>query len=330
MTTKRMLGGRLVNPVGLGCMNLSWAYVAPPPADYAERLLHRALDLGYDHLDTARLYGRGANELLIGTALSARRREFFLASKMGIFDVDDRRIIDCRPEIIRREVEISLKALRTDHIDLYYMHRLDRSVPIEESVGAMGDLVREGKIGGYGLSEVSAATLRRAHGAHPVMAVQNEYSLWSRNSEIAVLQACAELGVAFVAFSPLGRGALANGVGDATALGESDIRRMMPRFQGEHWAANQRLIAQFAEMAAAEGVTPAQLSLAWVLARGAHVHVIPGSQNIDHVAENIARGDWRPSAAVMAALDALINRATVSGERYPPSLQATIDTEEFS
>ena len=330
MPITRRLGGKDLNPVGLGCMNVSWAYAAPPPPAEAAKLLNLALDLGYNHLDTARLYGGGKNEALLGEALKGRRAEFFLASKMGIFADGDRRYVDCAPETIRREVEISLKALQTDHIDLYYMHRRDFNVPIEDSAGCFADLIAEGKIGGYGLSEFSADTLRRAHAVCPVRAVQTEYSLWTRNPEIGVLQATAELGVALVAFSPLARGVLANGVRDPSTLEAKDLRRTHPRFNAEHWPKNLALADAFNAIAAEEGVAPAQLSLAWVLSRGDHVHVIPGTTNPDHLRENIARADWRPSEAVLARLDALINRHTVSGPRYPAAMQATMDTEDFT
>jgi aryl-alcohol dehydrogenase-like predicted oxidoreductase len=329
MPITRKLGGQDRNPVGLGCMNVSWAYAAPPPPQEAAKLLHLALDLGYNHLDTARLYGGGKNELLIGETLKSRRSEFYLASKMGIFADGDRRYVDCKPETIRREVDISLKALQTDHIDLYYMHRRDFTVPIEDSAGAFADLIAEGKLGGYGLSEFSADTLRKAHAIHPVTAVQTEYSLWTRNPELGVLTTTAELGVALVAFSPLARGFLADAVRDPAALEDKDLRRTHPRFNAENWPRNLRLAQAFNAIAAEQGVTPAQLSLAWVLSRGDHIHVIPGTTNPQHLSDNIARADWRPDDAVLAQLDALINRHTVSGPRYPAAMQATMDTEEF-
>jgi aryl-alcohol dehydrogenase-like predicted oxidoreductase len=330
MPMTRKLGGKDIHPVGLGCMNVSWAYAAPPPPEEAAKLLNLALDLGYNHLDTARLYGGGKNELLIGEALKGRRREFYLASKMGIFADGDRRYVDCRPEVIRQEVEISLKALQTDHIDLYYMHRRDFNVPIEESAGAFADLIAEGKLGGYGLSEMSGETLRRAHKVCPVTAVQTEYSLWTRNPEISVLATCAELGVAMVAFSPLARGFLSDAVRDPAALEPKDLRRTHPRFNAENWPKNAALAQAFNAIAAELGLTSAQLSLAWVLARGEQIHVIPGTTNPQHLADNIARADFIPDAALMALLDALINRHTVSGPRYPAAMQATMDTEDFA
>ena len=330
MVGKRQLGGRSVNPVGLGCMSLSWAYGTPPSEDYAVQLLNRALDLGYDHLDTANIYGLGHNETLLGKALQGRRQEFFLATKMGIIVDGARRGVDCKPETIKACVEQSLQRLQTDHIDLYYIHRRDFSTPIEDSMGAMADLVKEGKIGAVGLSEMSADTLRRAHAVHPVGAVQTEYSLWTRNPEIAVLDACRELGVTFVAFSPVGRGVLANGVRDMAALPEKDLRHTMPRFNADNWPKNLALIDAFNAIATREGVTPAQLSLAWVHSRGNHVVTIPGTASIPHLEENIARWDWDLPAGVAAELDSLINQHTVAGPRYGPVIQQTIDTEEFA
>ena len=326
---KRTINGRAVNPIGLGCMSLSWGYGTPGTDEDGARLLLRALDLGYDHLDTARLYGLGHNEELIGKTLAGRRQEFFLASKTGIIMEDGQRRSDSRPETIRQQLEISLRLLQTDHIDLYYLHRRDFNTPIEESVGALADLVREGKIGAIGLSEMSADTLRRAAAVHPIAAMQTEYSPMTRNPEIAVLEACRDLGTTFVAFSPFGRGALSAGLRDPSTLPETDIRVGMPRFQGDNWTHNLALVDAFAAIARREGVTPAQLSLAWVLARGDHIVTIPGTSRIDHLEENIARADWEIPAAVVDEVDALINTRTVAGGRYPPQMQATVETEVF-
>lgn len=327
---KRQLSTRRVEAIGLGCMSLSHAYGTPPsPADGA-KLLHRALDLGYDHLDTARIYGVGRNEALIGETLAGRRGEFFLASKTGIIVDGDKRRIDCRPETIRAALEESLRLLKTDHIDLYYLHRRDFTVPIEDSVGALADLVKAGKIGSIGLSEMSADTLRRAHAVHPIAAMQTELSPWTREAEIAVLDACRELGVTFVAFSPVGRGALANGVADPSSLPAGDLRPAMPRFSPENWPRNRALIDAFVALAVECGVTSAQLSLGWVLAKGDHVVAIPGTANIEHLEENIARRDWLPEADLVARIDALINRNSVAGGRYPDFMQRSIDTESFA
>ena len=325
----RTINGRSVNPVGLGCMSLSWAYGTPPSAEEGAALLNRALDVGYNHLDTARIYGLGANETLVGNTLSKRRSEFFLASKTGIFvDGKDRRI-DCRPEVITAACDESLTKLQTDHIDLYYLHRRDFTVPIEESVGALAELVRAGKIGSIGLSEMSAETIRAAHRVHPIAALQTEYSLTTRNPEIAVLETCRELGIAFVAFSPVARGLLANGVRDPSSLPDTDLRKSWPRFTGDNWARNLALIDEFNTIATRVGVTPAQLSLGWVLAQAPHIVVIPGTANIGHLEENIELSTWRPDTALIAELNALINNDTIAGPRYPAAQQRTIDTEEF-
>ena len=326
----RTIGGRSVEAIGLGCMSLSHAYGVPPTPAEGAKLLGRALDLGYDHLDTARIYGAGRNEALIGEALAGQRNRFFLASKTGIIIDGDKRRIDCRPETIRTAVEQSLTLLKTDHIDLYYLHRRDFTVPIEESVGALADLVAAGKIGAIGLSEMSAETLRKAAAVHAIAAMQTEYSLWTRNAEIAVLDACAELGTTFVAFSPLARGVLANGVRDPGALAEGDLRRGQPRFDALNWPRILALADAFNVVAAQLGVTPAHLSLAWVLSRGNHVLAIPGTASIAHLEENIARRDWVLASEAAARLDALINQASVAGPRYPAAMQRTIDTEEFA
>ncbi len=327
---RRAINGHLTNPVGLGCMSLSWAYGGRPSTEDGLRLLHRAIDIGYDHFDTARLYGLGHNETQVGNALKGRRDKVFLASKMGLFASGEKRGVDCHPDTIRSEIEISLKLLQTDHIDLYYMHRRDFAVPIEDSVAALADLVKEGKIGSIGLSEMSADTLRKAHAVHPIAAMQTEYSPWTRQAEIAVLDACRELGTTFVAFSPVGRGALANGISDPDTLEETDIRRGMPRFMGDNWPKNLALIQQFNAIAARESVTPAQLSLAWVLSRGDHIVAIPGTAKIAHLEENIARWDWEMPAALIAEVDALINQQTVAGHRYAGAIRPTIETEDFA
>ena len=327
---KRLIGTREVNAIGLGCMGLSHGYgVAPTPAE-AERVLLAALDLGYNHLDTARLYGGGRNEALVGTALKARRGEFFLASKAGIVIEGASRRIDCSRDALHAAVDVSLKTLQTDHIDLYYMHRRDFTVPIEDSVGALAELVTAGKIGGIGLSEMSAETLRRAHATHPIAAMQTEYSPWTRNVEIAVRDTARELEVALVAFSPLGRGVLADGLRDPATLLPDDIRYTHPRFNADNWPRNLALIDAFNALAREAGVTPAQLSLAWVLSRGEHVHAIPGTTSLTHLAENVARADWRPDQDLLERAGALINQQTVAGSRYPAGMQKTIETEEFA
>jgi len=316
--------------IGLGCMNLSHAYATPPPRAAAERLLHRAFEIGLRHFDTAALYGFGRNEELVGAAMKHKRDSIFLASKCGMTGVDGKRVIDGRPETILATCDESLRRLHTDVIDLYYLHRWDKSVPIEESMGAMQRLVEAGKVRYVGLSEVSATTLRRAHAVHPVAAVQSEYSLWSRNVEIAVLDACAELGAVFVAFSPLARGFLTDVDLVPNDFSERDIRRGMPRFQAPHFAKNTSLLPGYRRLAAAAGCTAAQLALVWLLERHPGMHAIPGTTSLEHLAENVAALDRSVPDDVLDRAEELINSATVSGPRYVAKTQAEIDTEEFA
>jgi aryl-alcohol dehydrogenase-like predicted oxidoreductase len=329
MKTRRV-GPFEVSAIGLGCMNLSHAYAVPPSPEAAQQLLLRALDLGVTLFDTAALYGFGSNEELLGSVLAPYRQRITLASKGGLHGVDGKRVVDGRPETLKWSCEQSLKRLRTDVIDLYYLHRWDRRVPIEESVGALADLVRAGKVRTIGLSEVSAATLRRAHAVHPITALQTEYSLWSRNAEIAVLDACRELGIAFVPFSPLARAFLTGTLRDVTALDAKDIRRTMPRFAPEVYATNLKLLDGYAPLAAQAHCTPAQLALAWLLAQGDHIVPIPGTSNIAHLEENVAAAEVTLDAGLVDRLDALINRHSVVGARYDASAQAGVDTEEFA
>ncbi len=325
----RPIAGAEVSEIGLGCMNLSHAYGQPPPPEAGEALLLQALDLGITHFDTAALYGFGANEELVGRTLKPFRNRIFLASKGGMQGVGGQRVIDGRPEALRQGLEDSLRRLQTDRIDLYYLHRWDKKVPIAESVGALARMVEAGKVGAIGLSEVSAKTLREAHRVHPIAALQTEYSLWTRNPEIAALQACAEIGAAFVAFSPLARGFLTGRDLDPAAFPERDIRRAMPRFQGEAFARNRALLERFRALAREAGCTPAQFALLWVLRQGPHVHVIPGTATPAHLRENAAASGLRVAPHMLEAADALINAATVSGPRYPAAVQAEIDTEDF-
>jgi aryl-alcohol dehydrogenase-like predicted oxidoreductase len=329
MSEKRNVGPFSVGPIGLGCMSLSYAYGAPPDPAHSARLLNEALDLGYDFIDTAAIYGFGANESLIGEAIGHRRSEYVLASKCGMHGVDGKRAIDGRPEVLLRTLDEALVRLKTDVIDLYYLHRWDRKVPIEDSVGALGRMVAAGKVRSIGLSEVSAATLRKAHAVHPIAAVQNEYSPWSRNVELGVLAAAEELGTALVAFSPTARGFLAGSIRDRGDLGENDLRRGMPRFQEENLARNLALYERFNALAEQVGCTPAQLSLAWLLTRGSQVIPIPGTTSLAHLAENIRASSVVVPAAVAAEIDALLAPGAVAGERYPAATQAEIDTEEY-
>jgi len=318
----RLLAGVGVAEIGLGCMNLSHAYGTPPAAEDASALLCRAVELGVTHFDTAALYGFGRNEMLVGAALAPYRRHIHLASKCGTTGVDGRRVIDGRPATLKRTCQESLARLGTEVIDLYYLHRWDKTVPIEDSVGALAELVREGHIRAIGLSEVSAATLRRAHAVHPIAAVQSEYSLWTRNPEIAVLEECRRLGVAFVAFSPLTRVFLTGGVVDPAALVATDIRRGIPRFAEPHFSANARLLAPYRALAAEAGCTPAQLALAWLLQRAPHVIPIPGTTSIAHLEDNVRAASVRLDGGVVSRLAALVDSASVSGPRYNAATQA--------
>ena len=327
---QRRIGTASVPALGLGCMNLSHAYGTPPSEEAAAALLLRALEHGITHFDTAALYGFGRNETLLGKVLKPHRQKIFLASKCGMTRVDGKRVIDGRPETLQRTCEESLRRLQTDVIDLYYLHRWDKQVPIEDSVGALADLVRQGKVRLIGLSEVSAATLRRAHAVHPIAALQSEYSLWTRNPEIATLAACRELGTAFVAFSPVARAFLTGTLFDpATELEEKDIRRQMPRFEPANYAKNLELLPEYRRIAAAAGCTPAQLAIAWLLARGDHILPIFGTRRPEHLDENAGAAAVRLEADLVARLDALISTRTVAGPRYNAATQSEIDTETF-
>lgn len=314
-------------------MNLSHAYGAPPSAEQGERVLLAALDAGVTLFDTAALYGFGANETLVGKVLSKHRSRFTLASKGGMagvqFEDGVKRVIDGRPETVRKNCEDSLRRLQTDVIDLYYLNRWDKKVPIEDSVGAMAELVREGKVRAIGLSEVSATTLRKAHAVHPIAAVQTEYSLWTRNPEIAVLDTCRELGAAFVAFSPVARGFLCDAVHDVSALDGKDIRKAMPRFEPANYAANLQLLPAYKALAQEAGCTPAQLALAWLLHKAPHIVPIPGTTSVAHLAEDLAAAEVQLDTGLLARLDALINQQTVAGNRYSAQSASEVDTEEF-
>lgn len=327
---RRRIGDRDVHPVGLGCMNITHAYGPPLNEADAKALLVRALDLGCDFLDTATIYGLGRSEELIGEALGQRRKEYFLASKCVLGFRDGQRVLDGRPEAIKAACEASLKRLRTEVIDLYYLHRPDPKVPVEDSAGALADLVGEGKIRFIGLSEMGEDQLRRAHKVHPVAALQSEYSLWVRNPEIAVLDACRELGTVLVAFSPVGRGFLADPPADPANFHDTDMRRVMfPRFKPEFYPANLALLDEAKAVAREAGCSVAQLALAWTLAKGPHVIPIPGTARIAHLEENHSAANVSLTPAQVARLDAHFAPERAVGPRYSPPGQASVTTEMF-
>ncbi len=321
----RTLGSLTVSAIGLGCMNICHAYGVPPSEEEAGRLLNRALDLGITFLDTAAIYGGGQSERLIQRHVMHRKAEFTLASKCVLDVVDGRRVLDARPDSIRRTLDRALGRLGTDHIDLYYLHRFDRNVPIEESVGELKRAVEAGKIGAIGLSEMSAGTIRRAHAVHPITAVQSEYSPMVRNPEVAVLDTCRELGIGFVAFSPVARGLLARGVAD-DCYEENDIRRAMPRFLGDNLRHNLEVVGRFDALAGEAGMTPAQLAIGWVLARGEHIVPIPGTRSIAHLEEDVGGATVVLAPDLVAAVAALFD-GTIRGPRYSAPMQSVIDTE---
>jgi aryl-alcohol dehydrogenase-like predicted oxidoreductase len=321
------LGELSVSAIGLGCMSMSQSYGEADPQEN-ERTLHRALDIGVTFLDTANAYGSGHNEKLIGRVLPKRRDEYVLATKFGIVKRDDgSRGIDGRPEHVAERCEESLRRLNTDVIDLYYLHRLDPNVPIEDTVGAMARLIDAGKVRHLGLSEISAATLRKAHAVHPITAVQSEYSLWTRDPESHVLPACRELGVGFVPFSPLGRAMLTGAITDGDALPKEDLRASMPRFMGDNFAKNFSVVKQLLEFAKSKNATGAQVSLAWLLAQGDGIAPIPGTKRVNFLEEDMAGVGLQLNEQDIAFLDELYAPANVSGHRYPASLMKSIDRD---
>jgi aryl-alcohol dehydrogenase-like predicted oxidoreductase len=314
----RKLGKLEVSELGLGCMGMSEFY---GPTDEQESLatIARARALGVTFLDTADAYGIGKNEELVGKAVRGHRHEFVIATKFGFVrdpSSPQSRGINGRPEYVRAACDRSLSRLGIETIDLYYQHRVDPAVPIEETVGAMAELVRAGKVRHLGLSEASAATLRRAHAVHPITALQTEYSLWSRDPEDGLLATCQELGIGFVAYSPLGRGFLTGQIKRFEDLAPDDFRRSSPRFQGENFARNLALVDKIGALARERDVTPAQLALAWVLARGEHIVPIPGTKRRDRLEENAAATKITFTARDLAALEALAPRGVAAGDRY--------------
>ena len=332
MTIKtRKIGSLEVFAIGVGCRGLSGPYGSPPSEIESTKLLNQALDLGYNLFDTAALYGFGDNEKLLGRILKSRRHECVLASKCGIFkNSKGQRELDARPETLIKTCNDSLRRLKTDVIDLYYLHRWDQRVPIDESIGALKRLVEAGKIKEIGVSEVSAKLLLEAHRKHSISAIQSEYSLWTRNAEIKVLDTCKSIGSAFVAFSPLGRGFLTGSVRDSSKLAANDLRLTMPRFQDKNLTANLRLLDGYTNIARENNCSMAQLGLAWLLAQSDHIIPIPGATTIQHLEENVGAINVELSNNALDRLNALINQNTVSGPRYGSNVQRELDTEEFT
>ncbi len=329
-TALRTIAGTDVPPIGLGCMNLSHAYGIPPPREQAIAVLEKALDLGITHFDSATLYGFGRNEALVGPVLKPVRDRILLTSKCGISGVDGKRVIDGRPQTLKRALEESLQRLETDVIDLYYLHRWDKSVPIEDSIGEMAKMVESGKVRALGLSEVSVETLEKAHAVHPIAAVQSEYSLWTRNPELGMLDACADIGAAFVAFAPLARGFLTDIDVHPESFVEKDVRRPMPRFQEPSFETNARLLVEYRALAAEAGCSPAQLALAWLLHKAPHILPIPGTTSVEHLEANFAASSVALEPQVVERVEALINQRTISGRRYADKTLNEIDSEEFA
>jgi len=322
-------GGLEVSAIGLGCMGMSQSYGA---ADEHEsiRTLHRALDLGVTLIDTADAYGRGANETLVGRVVRERRRDVVLATKFGLVPPPGggpATNVDGRPERARSCCEASLQRLGIDVIDLYYLHRIDPKVPIEDTVGAMADLVRGGRVRFLGLSEAGPATLRRAQKIHPIAAVQSEYSLWTRDPERAVLPACRELGIGFVAFSPLGRGFFGSAIRDTSTLAANDVRRKLPRFENENLQRNLSLYERLESMAAAKGCTTAQLALAWMLAMDPNVVPIPGTKRQRYIEENVAAEAITLTNEEMKALNDAFPAGAAAGTRYPAESMKLLEAE---
>ncbi len=319
METRKLGAGLEVSAMGLGCMGMSDFYGGRDEAE-AVATLHHALDLGVTFLDTADIYGVGRNEELVGRAIRGRRAQVVLATKFGnVRDADGKFLgVNGRPDYVRKCCEASLRRLGVDVIDLYYQHRVDPETPIEDTVGTMAELVREGKVRWLGLSEAAPATIRRAHAVHPIAALQTEYSLWSRDPEDEILPTVRELGIGFVAYSPLGRGFLTGQIRSVDDLDADDYRRSSPRFQGENFARNLRLVDEIDAIAAEKGCAPSQLALAWVLAQGEDIVPIPGTKRRSYLDQNVGAMNVRLTEAELARIDRALPPGAASGDRYVP------------
>jgi aryl-alcohol dehydrogenase-like predicted oxidoreductase len=325
MKTRNLGLGLEVSAIGLGCMGMSQSY-GPNPGSREDMIavLRGAVDAGVTLFDTAEVYGPYVNEELVGEALEPVREQVVIATKFG-FEIGSPGRMNSRPEHIREVADASLRRLRTDVIDLFYQHRVDPGVPIEDVAGTVAELVAEGKVRHFGLSEASAATIRRAHAVLPVTAVQSEYSLWTRDPEAEVLPALEELGIGFVPFSPLGRGFLTGAIDESTAFADDDMRRGLPRFTEENRAANGALVAHVAELAEAKHATPGQIALAWLLAQRPWIVPIPGTRRMSRIRENLGAAELELTPGELDDLDALAARIGVHGERYPEAMQRTVN-----
>jgi len=327
--TTRTLGknGPEVSAIGLGCMGMAAFYGQGLDENQATMVIHRALELGVTLFDTAEMYGPHTNEIQVGKALDGKRDQAFIATKFGIGWNADRSAlkVDGSPANVRRAIEGSLKRLNVDHVDLYYLHRVDPDTPIEETVGAMAELVTEGKVRFLGLSEAAPATIRRAHATHPITALQSEYSLWSREPEDEILPTVRELGIGFVPYSPLGRGFLSGDIRSIDDLAEDDFRRSNPRFLGENFQKNLDLVEAVRRLAEARGLTAAQLALAWVLAQGEDLVPIPGTRRITTLEQNVAAADVILTTDDLAEIEAVFPRDAAAGDRYAPAGQAALN-----
>ncbi len=327
MQTRELGGSGLkVGAIGLGCMGMSQSY-GPPDDEESVRTIHRAIDLGMTLIDTAEAYGNGRNERLVGRAIVGRRSDVVIASKFGLVPnaSGPATDVDARPARVRSCCEASLERLGIDVIDLYYLHRVDPNVPIEDTVGAMAELVREGKVRCLGLSEAGHDNIRRAHATHPIAALQSEYSLWTREPEVRVLPLCRELGIGFVPFSPLGRGFFAGAVRDAAGIPAGDVRKGLPRFQSGNLERNLTVLERFDGLARAKGCTPPQLALAWVLAKAGNIVPIPGTKRQRYVEENAAAAALSLTAGEVSDLDALFPIGSAAGTRYPAGSMKLLD-----